>query len=142
MNAYLRLARLATLPVLLGMAACDNPVGEEEHAEGLVVLDASGAEVARFMVDGRVMTGQLQVAVDASSTFTVHAVSDDDDVILIDGDEFSLVLGEMHPGWTATLSGANQVIITTTVTGGSPLLVSLEHEGHEEFNATFAVFAQ
>lgn len=142
MNAYLRIARLATLPLLLGMAACDNPVEQEEHAEGLVVLDASGAEVARFMVDGRVVTGQLDVAVDATSTFTIHAVSEDDDVILIDGEEFSLQLGQMHPGWTATLSGANQVVITTTVTGGSPLRIILQHEGHPEFDTTFAVFAQ
>lgn len=142
MNAYLRFVRLAVLPLVFGMAACDNPVGEEEHAEGLVVVNASGTEVARFVLDGRVVTGQLDVAVDASSTFTVHAVAEDGDVIQIDGDEFSLQLGEMHPGWTVTLSGGNQVVITTTVTGGSPLPVSLLHEGHEEFNTTFAVFAQ
>lgn len=144
MNAYLRIARLAVLPLVFGMAACDNPVEQEEHAEGLVVLNASGAEVARYMFDGGVgvVTGRIDVGVGASSTFTVHAVSDDGDLIEIDGDEFSLELGEMHPGWTATLQGANQVVITTSETGGSPLRITLMHEGHPEFNATFGVFAE
>lgn len=142
MTATLRIARLLALPLVLAAAACDNPVEQEEHAEGLVVLNASGAEVARFMVDGRVLTGQIVVGLDAATTFTIQPVSDDGDVFQIDGDEFALEVGAMRPGWTATLTGTNQVVITATAAGDSPLPVKLFHEGHEEIDATFEVVAQ
>jgi hypothetical protein len=142
MNAYLRIARLATLPLLLGMAACDNPVEVVEHAEGLVVLDASGTEVASYLVDGPVMTGQIVVGVEAPGTFTIEAVSEGGDAITIDGDEFAIEIGAIRPGWTATLSGANRVVITAPAAGEAALSVALLHEGLDELTGTFEVVAQ
>ena len=142
MTSALKIARLLALPLVLGAAACDNPVEHEEHPEGLVVLNASGTEVSRYMVDTGTATADIAVGVDVSTTFTVQAVGEDGDVIVIDGDELALELDAMRPGWTASLTGANQLVITATAVGDSPLTITLLHEGHQEFKATFDVVAQ
>lgn len=138
-----RFARLLTLPLLvLGLAACDNPVEEDEHAEGLVVLNLAGTEVARYMVADGTATGTITVGLQGSSTFTIHGVSEDGDMIEIDGDEFSIQVGEVRPGWTATVTGVNQVALTAAASGTTPLIITLFHGGHQEFFATFVVVAQ
>lgn len=137
-----RFAGLLLLPLLaLGLAACDNPVEADAHAEGLVVLDLAGNEVARYMVADGAATGMLDLGVQSSATFTVHAVTEDGDTFEIDGDEFAIQLGVVRPGWTATVTGTNQVVLTATAAGTTPLVITLFHGGHEEFVATFQVAA-
>lgn len=137
-----RLTRLLMLPLLaVGLGACDNPVEEDEHPEGLVVLDLAGNEVARYTVDDGAATGTIQIGLTAATTFSVHALSEDGDRVEIDGDEYAIQVGQVRPGWTATVVGVDQVTISADAAGNSPLVITLFHGGHEEFVATFQVVA-
>ena len=141
-TARTRLTRLLLIPVLaLGLGACDNPVEEEEHPEGLVVLDVSGNEVARYTVDAGTATGTLSVGLEAATTFTVHAISEDGETIDIDGDELSIQVGQVRPGWTATVTGVNTVAVTAAAAGTSPLTITLFHIDHPELEAAFQAVA-
>lgn len=137
-----RLARLLAVPALIfGLAACNNPVEHEEHPEGLVILDASGNEVSRYMVGVGTATSELNVTVDQPATFTVQVVSEDGDVIEIDGDELVLSVGQGQAGFTASITDVDQLVITAGFPDTGNLVITLFHDDHPEFDATFEVVA-
>lgn len=131
------------LPVLFGLAACDNPVEDDEqnHAVGLVVVDAQGTEVANYTVTGGAV-GRIEVGLTGTSTFTVHALAENDDLITIDGTELSLDVGEVPTGWSATLTGTNHLVVGATEAGSTTVQVVLLHDGHPDLSATFELVAQ
>ena len=129
-----RLSRLAVAVLALGAAACENPVGDEheEHAVGIVVLNAQGQELARSI--GATATGQLSVGRNSPTTFTVAALSEDGDRITIDGTEFSLQVSVTGGVANATVQNRNQVLVTGIQAGAGTLKITLMHEGHPEFD--------
>lgn len=134
------LHRMLILPIALGLVACDNPVEHEDHPQGLVVVDAQGAEVARHTADGTT-TGEITVGLDATQTFTVHALAEDGDQIVIDGDELTIELTDPQPGWTMTVQGTNQIVVGASAAGSTTLRVELSHNNHPEIAAVFDVTA-
>lgn len=124
------------LPLTAALGACDNPVDDhEEHPVGLVILDAQGQQAATVQVGAvaPIISGQLTVGVNASRTYQVHAVGDDGDRLEIDGDELGLEVGSPTQFATATVQGANQVVLTGTGAGSTAVVFTLMHEGHAEF---------
>ena len=137
----LRLPRLALAAALvLGGAACDNPVEEEheEHPVGFVVLNAQGQELARF--DGATVTGQLTVSRTAPSIFTVVAIGEDGDEITIDGTELELRVTVEAGAVTAAVEQQNRVAVTATQPGTGSLRIAVwHHDDHEEFGRSVAL---
>lgn len=131
------------LPVLLGLAACDNPVedDDQDHAVGLVVVDAQGTEVANYTVTGAAV-GQIEVGLTGTSTFTVYALAEDEDLITIDGTELSLGIGDVASGWSVALAGTNQLVVGASEAGSTTVQVELLHDGHPDLAATFELVAQ
>lgn len=134
---------LLVLPVLFGLAACDNPVEDEEenHAVGLVVVDAQGTEVANYTVTGGAV-GRMEVGLSGTTTFTVYGLSEADDLITIDGTELAVEVGSVANGWSATLAGTNQLVVGASDAGSTTLGIVLLHDGHPDLSATFELVAQ
>jgi hypothetical protein len=137
----MRIPRLRLSAVFLALAACSNPVEQEDHPQGLVVVDAQGTEVASYTVAGG-QQGQITVGVNTATTFTVHATADDGDRIAIDGDELSLRLTDPRPGWSFIIDANNQLVITASAAASTTLEMELVHGGHAELAAAFSVVAE
>jgi hypothetical protein len=135
------LPHLRLSAIVLALAACSNPVEHEDHPQGLVVVDAQGTEVASYTVAGGPQ-GQITVGVNTATTFTVHATAEDGDHIAIDGDELSLGIVNPPAGWGFAIDSNNRLVVTAPAGGSTTLTMQLEHGGHPEFSATFAVVAQ
>lgn len=136
------LSRLLLVPIALGLAACDNPVDhEDDHPEGLVVVNAQGEAVAQRTLDGGV-TGEIAIGLDGTETFTVHALAEDGDRITIDGDELEVVIDTAPQGWTAEIQSENQLVLGADAAGVGTLELVLMHAGHAELSAVFPVVAQ
>ncbi|MBW3629265.1 MAG: hypothetical protein KY464_08210 [Gemmatimonadetes bacterium] len=134
-----RLSRLAVAVLALGVAACDNPVGDEheDHPVGFVVLNAQGQEVARF--NGSAVTGQMSVARNSPTTFTVAAISEDGDRITVDGTVIAIQATVTAGSATATVQNQNQVVLMGNQAGTGAVEIKLFHEGHEEFKRPVAL---
>lgn len=133
-----RLSGASALVLALATGACTNPVDSDHHPVGLVVLNAQGQEVASFRV-GSATTGQIVVTRAVPATFTVRAVDDDDDLLVIDGSELGLQAAITAGGATAAVQAGDQLVITGTQGGNATLRLTLLHELHEEFFADFTV---
>ena len=136
-NRIANVGRILALPALIGLTACDNPVDDDhdEHPVGLVILNAEGDVIVNTESPSDVLQ-QLSVAVDATETFTVRALSEDGDQITIDGEEFSIVVGVTAAASIAAVAqqGDDQITVTGQQAGSAQLDFRLDHELHEEFS--------
>ena len=131
-------ARLLLPLLALTLVGCDNPVEEEEHPIGLVLLNAQNQEVASFRV-GTGATGQVRIAPNTPTTFTVAAIGESGAQLAIDGSELGLKVAFSGGAGSATLQAPNRVVVTSPSIGGRSLVLTLTHEGHDELEATFVV---
>lgn len=134
--AVLRLVASAVLALVV--AACGNPVENEHHPVGLVVLNASGQQVATYRV-GSATSGQLTVQQGTLTTFTVLAVDEDDEPLEVDGVELGLIASVTTGPATAAIQAADQLVITGSQAGSATVRLTLTHGGHDEFNGDFGV---
>jgi hypothetical protein len=135
---------LAVTPLALG--ACSNPVEEEheDHAVGLLFVDAQGQEVARVNIEASPdVTGQFTIAAGATQTLQVFALAEDGDRIEIDGEEFGLEVDPIAGGVaTASVQGANRLVLTGNQAGATAVTVALLHEGHRDLERSVPVVVQ
>jgi hypothetical protein len=131
--------RMSVLALMLlissGLAACDNPVErEEDHTIGLIVFQGQ-QEVARINIEANpAVTGRIQVAPNTSETFRVVALQEGGSQIPISG-EYSLSVAVPETAIaSATLQGADQIIVSGKARGTTALDLTLLHEGHPDFN--------
>lgn len=136
-NSFRRVSgALLALTLALGVAACDNPVEDhEEHAVGLVVLNAQGQEVARINIEAaNAVTGQLTTRVNSSQTYTVRILAEDGDQIAVGG-EFSLQAAADNAQFaTATIQSQNQLVVAGKQAGTTGVTLTLFHNGHPDFD--------
>lgn len=137
-NKYARLL-FALVGVVFFLAACETGFEPEEaHPAGVVFFNASGSEVARFVYQSSA-TGELQVGIGRTATYEVRVLTEDGDIIPIDGleysiDDISLVIPRAA---SVSITGTDQI----TLVGGAERLTTsvtflLNHVGHVEFRVS------
>lgn len=130
----------AVLALAGGIAACDNPVGEdEEHPEGLLIVNAQGATVAIFDAEEGETTGTVTVAAGATEAFKVLFVDHDGNPIPVTGGEFALGAPTVADAGVASAAIQNIDVlqVTGTAAGSTTLSIPALHAGHQEFLAAF-----
>jgi hypothetical protein len=134
---------LAPLAVaLLGLTACDNPLGGgDEHPNGVVIL-SGGTEVATY-IDG-VSTGAITLPVSATHTYRVQLTTRSGARFNVDGAEYSLrqpavLLGTLA---TVTLQGTDQLVVTGRAAGPTTIVLPVHHGNHLEFDARINLVLQ
>lgn len=134
--------RLAAVAVLAGLGACDNPVeNREEHAEGLLIVNAQGQQVASYDAEEGKSSGTLSVSASGSQTYRVFLTTEDGDRITPGRGEYTLgsasVLLVTLAG--ASIQGANQLVLTGKAPGNTSVVIPVLHGGHTDFTATILV---
>jgi hypothetical protein len=139
--------RLIALPLLLlGLlaAGCENPVGGDgEHPEGLVVLNAQGGEVARYMLPN-VQTGTITVAAGSTTDLRVALLTAAGVTIAIDNLEYSLRAPTvvLSARGAATLVGIDGMRIVAGTPGSTTIVIPVWHGNHREFDAVVRLTVQ
>lgn len=131
---------LAVLALAGGVAACDNPVGEEEeHPEGLLITTAQGTTVAVFDAEEGTTTGTVTVTAGATESFRVLFVDHDGNPIPVTGGELSLGTATVDNATiaSAAIQAPDVLQVTGVATGSTTLSIPALHAGHQEFLAEF-----
>lgn len=123
--------------VALSAAACDNPVGDEDHEEaaGLVVEDAQGNPLATVDAN-RNVTGSVTVAAGQNREIRVFFVDEHGDRITLDGSEFTLrgtSAAAAVATWTKLSESSGRVAGVSA--GATVIVFDLMHGGHPDYSA-------
>lgn len=134
-NKYARLLFALTGLVFLFVACETGFEPDEAHPVGVVFFNSSGIEVARFVSLSSV-TGELSAGIGQTATYDVRVLTDDGNIIPIDGVEYSIDDVSLVIPRAATVSITGQDRIT--LVGGAARLTTsvtfeLIHVGHVEF---------
>lgn len=149
MNAFLtRRFRFAAAALALTgtLAACDNPVEEEEeeHAVGVVVLNAQNVEVARINVEATpAVTGSITIPSSGTQSYTVRGLLEDGDIVSLVGGELELRASVANPQLaTAQVSGNQTLALTGLQAGATTVTLSLFHGDHADVERAVPLIVQ
>lgn len=138
-----RFGSLLLLLAPLALGACDNPVegGDENHAEGILILDAQGQEAARLAL-GPTVTGELTVARNGTQTYRLVGLAEDGDRVPLGG-EFTAAIGSQPVDGTVAIQGTDQLVATGGATGGTSVFtLQLLHNGHPDVQGSIPLAVQ
>ena len=131
----LRFRALGLLSLIALAAGCDSPIELDSHPNGVVFLRADGSEAARFVYQ-QGATGALTVGIGATQTYRIRALTEEGEVVPLDGVEYSISQPRLVIALAATLSlsAADQLVITGGPTArNTTLFFDLQHGSHPEF---------
>ena len=140
-NKYARLLFALTGLVFLFTACETGFEPDEAHPAGVVFFNESGTEVARFVFQSSA-TGELQVGIGRTATYEVRVLTEDGEVVPIDGVEYSIDdISLVIPGAASvSITGTDRI----TLVGGperrtTSVTFVLFHVGHPEFRVSNVV---
>src|SRR5690606_8042545 len=121
------------------LVGCDSPVEPVTHAAGVVIVDASGNEAARFIFDesSPVISGGREVGVQETVTYRVRGLDEDGAVFSLDEGGYSISNPVVVIGLRADIAvdGIDALVLEGLDPGETTIRFSLHHGDHPEFEA-------